>query len=344
MTPKYKNIYVLLPHNYATGGVELAHQLVDYLRCSGMCCYAVYIENDSIVTNPNIPEVYKSYNVEATSHIKDDAENIVVIPETMTEMARLFHKINIACWWMSVDNFTKKYLALLPFVWNKNKTLFENIRKNIHLLLSRIPLACTDILEYFRKNKNRVVHLYQSEYARQYIISHKLGTYRKLSDYINPELFPNDLNLAQKQDIVLYNPLKGLEYTKKIIEACPDIQFIPLKGLSRTELNTLFDLAKLYIDFGNFPGKDRLTREAVLHKCCIITGKLGASKYYEDVPIDDSFKIDTLDANIPIVVEKVKLIFANYETISPLFERYRQIVKEEQQNFYNEINDIFIKE
>ena len=343
MIPEYKNIYVLLPHNYTTGGVELAHQLVDYLRRFGMSSYAVYVENGIIIKKPSVPEVYKCYDITFASQIEDNVENIVVIPETMTEMARMFHKINIACWWMSVDNFTKKYLALLPFVWNENKTLFENIRKNIHLLLSRIPLACTDILEYFRKNKHRVIHLYQSEYARQYIISHKLGKYKKLSDYINPELFPTNINLAQKQNIVLYNPLKGWEYTKKIIDVGSDIQFIPLKGLSRNELNKLFDLAKLYIDFGNFPGKDRLPREAVLHNCCIITGRLGASQYYEDVPIDDSFKIDTLDVNIPIIIEKIKWIFTNYETTHPLFEQYRQIVKEEQQNFYNEINDIFIK-
>ena len=58
------------------------------------------------------------------------------------------------------------------------------------------------------------------------------------------------------------------------------VKFIPLRGLSREQLNDLFFKAKIYIDFGKFPGKDRLFREAALNNCCILTGKFGALYFY----------------------------------------------------------------
>ena len=41
---KYKKIYVLAPFGAATGGIELAHQLVDYLRNKKQECFIVYID------------------------------------------------------------------------------------------------------------------------------------------------------------------------------------------------------------------------------------------------------------------------------------------------------------
>ena len=49
--------------------------------------------------------------------------------------------------------------------------------------------------------------------------------------------------------------------------------------------------SKVYIDFGNHLGKDRIPRE-VASGCCIITGKTGADKYKEDVYIGEKFKFD----------------------------------------------------
>lgn len=342
MKSKYKSIYVLLPHNYATGGVELGHQLVDYLRQLGIIVYAVYMENGKIVQNPQILDTYRHYNIQITTYIEDKNENIIVIPETMPELARRYHQIDIAFWWMSVDNFFKHYLSCSSWVWNKEKSFWENLRKNTHILLSHLPFASTDILVYFRRNKHRIIHLYQSEYAHQYILNHRLGECKKLSDYINPDLFPKQgINHNLKQDIVLFNPKKGYEYTKKIIEALPHVKFVALQDMNRNQLNEAFDSAKLYVDFGHFPGKDRLPREAVLHDCCILTGRFGASQYYEDVPIGDNFKYDITTSNIQQIANQIIHILDNYEDMNRQFDLYRKIVADEQNLFYGEIENIF---
>ena len=41
---KFNKIYVLTPFGAATGGIELAHQLVDYLRNKNQDCFIVYID------------------------------------------------------------------------------------------------------------------------------------------------------------------------------------------------------------------------------------------------------------------------------------------------------------
>ena len=57
---KYNKIYMLAPFGVATGGVELAHQLVDYLRNRNQDAVIVYINHDTleISTNQAITKEY----------------------------------------------------------------------------------------------------------------------------------------------------------------------------------------------------------------------------------------------------------------------------------------------
>lgn len=343
---KYRNVYVLLPHNGCSGGPELGHQLVDYLCKKNQNVFAVYVDNYGVIaTNAKTPLLYNKYQIPISYSIEDTEDNLVVIPETMPDWVRYFVKARIAFWWMSVDNFLGKYLAL-KFTWSREKTFLENIRKNIHVIINHInPLrlfAHYDILSYFRLHKNRIIHFYQSEYAHQYILCHRLGNAFPLSDYINPEFFPTkNFHNEHTRDIILYNPLKGYEFTKNVIALLPEYEFIALQGFNREQLCDILDNAKLYIDFGNFPGKDRLPRECVLRDCCIVTGKLGASAYHEDVPIMDIYKFKTSSSNLQKIAMCVRDIMENYEERIKDFEKYKKIVQGEQQQFYREINKIF---
>lgn len=82
--------------------------------------------------------------------------------------------------------------------------------------------------------------------------------------------------------------------------------------MTRDEVAKLLSTAKVYIDFGNHAGKDRIPKAAI-SGCCVITGKDGSAKFYEDVPIDEEFKFKTINKNIPLIVEKIKHCFDNYE-------------------------------
>ena len=337
-------VFVYLPSRIPCGGSELAHQLVDYLREHNKVAYIVYgCDLNSGIKNP-IMDCYAKYNVCTEILIDDNPHNVLVLPETAFDMAKRYRNIQIACWWMSVDNFVQHELHYHKYRWNTNKTVYQNIRKWIHVMLYHLPIPSFDILYFLRKEQERVIHLYQSFYACDYIKKSNLKRSYPLSDYINMELIPTcDIDANKKENIILYNPRKGLDFTLRIIASMPNYTFVALSGFDRKKLNNYFDKAKLYIDFGHFPGKDRLPREAVMHNCCIITSKNGAAAYYNDVPIDDKYKFDTSNSTIPSIVEMIDTVMNNYSDHIKNFFGYKNIVQHERDIFYKEIEYLFVK-
>lgn len=336
---KYKKVYVLAPFGHCTGGVELAHQLVDYLRNKQVDAYIVYVAkgDKDISKEQTVTANYSKYNLKSTAVIEDSPENILVLPEIYFEFILKYKNIKIACWWMSVD-FRYTRTTFKEMVHFK-----KDLKSKLGLLKAYMKGYCREFKNdnnLLKRENRRIIHLYQSHYAQFHLYSNGFTNLLPLSDYINLDLI-GDLS-CEKRNVVLYNPAKGYEFTKKIIASMPDVKFIPLKGLNREQLRELLETSKLYIDFGHFPGKDRLPREAVSNGCCIMTGKLGASYFYEDVPIEDSYKFDVCDSNITSIVTEIRHIIDSYQTCKLDFEYYRHRVREEQKKFYQEIDEIFI--
>jgi hypothetical protein len=113
--------------------------------------------------------------------------------------------------------------------------------------------------------------------------------------------------------------------------------------MPREEVIKLLQKAKVYIDFGHHPGKDRLPREAAILGCCVITGKRGSAKFFEDVPIPDEYKFEDKEESIPEIIDKIKDCFENYEERYKDFEYYRQFIKNEPQKFIEDLRKIFVK-
>lgn len=336
---RYKKIYVLAPFNHSTGGVELAHQLVDYLRNMHAEAYIVYAKSNAkqVSDDQTITPNYAKYNLESTAVIEDSPENILVLPEIYFEFVLQYKNIRLACWWMSVDfrytrttfrerfHFKRKVKDKINLLKGYAKGCYREFKNDNNLL---------------RRESERIIHLYQSHYAQYHLYSNGFSRLLPLSDYINLDLVGNIS--TPKKDVVLYNPSKGYEFTQKIIANMPDVEFVPLKGLDREQLRELLETSKLYIDFGHFPGKDRLPREAVSNGCCIITGKLGASYFYEDMPIEDRYKFDVCEENIPAIAAEIRHILVDYTSCKPDFDYYRSRVARERETFYNEIEELFL--
>lgn len=98
--------------------------------------------------------------------------------------------------------------------------------------------------------------------------------------------------------------------------------------------------SKLYIDFGNHPGKDRMPREAAICGCCIITGKRGAAANDVDIKIPSQYKIS--DSDISLIADRIKYVLKNYEDLTSDFDSYRDKIRHEEAVFDAEIKRIFI--
>jgi len=78
-------------------------------------------------------------------------------------------------------------------------------------------------------------------------------------------------------------------------------------------------------------------------KLCIIENSqnLGSAAFFEDVPIPDEYKFEDKKENIPKIVEKIKDCFENFEEEIKKFAKYREIIKNEQSKFIDDLKNIF---
>jgi hypothetical protein len=336
-------IYVLTPANIATGGTELLHQLVFHLRKDlRIDAYLYYYP----VKNSNpVPKEFQNYEAPYVREIEENNKNILIGFESFfaLELLQKFKNIRKGIWWLSVDNF---FLSLL--LSSKRKFYKQLLEKN--KVDIREPNYISKLLKIkafnplsFEVVKEADFHLAQSYYALNFLkekLKIKSEVYY-LSDYLNEEFLKTNVDIRAKQDIVAYNPKKGLSFTRKIISKAPNIKFIPIHNMSRKEVIETLKKAKVYIDFGNHPGKDRLPREAAILGCCVITGKRGSAKYFQDVPIPDEFKIEDREENIPLILKKIEECFTNFYENYKKFEEYRKWIKLEPEKFVKDLKTIF---
>ena len=135
---------------------------------------------------------------------------------------------------------------------------------------------------------------------------------------------------------------KDLGLQKKLMEFDPKINWIPIQNMTTEQVKQLLCDSKVYIDFGNHPGKDRFPREAAMCGCCVITGRKGSARNDKDVNIDNSYKIEDNEKNIPIIINKIHECLDNYDKCHKDYENYINKIKGEQKQFEDDIKNIFI--
>lgn len=303
-------IYIASPVNVATGGTELLQQLCYCLRAQGTDCLMYYF---SEYNGSNVEKKFKHYNNPYTYSVIDQKDNIIVISEINTVLLYKFKKIQKYLWWLSVDNYFAN----------------QSIKNAVVNMLNK---------HIVRKHKNMV----QSEYARIFI-KYYFGVQDHnifyLSDYLGEAfLEPKNIHL-QRDDVVLYNPKKGFEFTKKLIENDHKYKWVPLSGLTEQQMEKTLLKGKVYVDFGNFPGKDRIPREAVMMGCCLITGVKGAAGNELDIPIPREYKFKEDDLNA--ILNKIDDCMINFQSNQSNFTTYRNEIMKEKEKFVKDVKKVF---
>ena len=309
---------ILCPENLCTGGTELAHQLCDAINKDGLDAYMYYINiktGDDRPVDVDTPDKFKKY---CDKHIRDYSEvnmseDVFVVPEALTDWAFSFREGKVCIWWMSVDNFRHKddqrYIRLLDYV--------------------------------------SVYHLIQSEYAADFLRKKGINEDKLvwLSDYISDTYLSIQSSPENKKNAILYNPQKGYENIEPLIEKIKYAEWIPLKNLSEAEMIEKMKAAKIYIDFGKHPGKDRIPRETAICGCCVITNKCGSAAFEGDVPIGEEYKFEN-QKDIDAIEKMIRSIFDEYLIHYEKFESYRDFIRQEKEYFMIDakgFTNLFIK-
>ena len=331
VTDKSK-IYVFCPSNLKTGGTELLHQLVASLLKNGKKAYIAYYLEGKCDRNSPTPDAFLRYvgsNWCLANSVKDDPNNILIFPETAIGKSKHFNKALKCVWWLSVDNY------------NVSKGKMNRLKQyGVMSFLKHLLLN-----DYFDDSTILTipVHFFQSYYAADFVQSKGVPDTKLiyLSDYINDVYLNDRYDISKKENIVLYNPKKGKEFTEKLIAAGKDIKWIPIINMTNEEVRNTMNKSKVYIDFGNHPGKDRIPREAAMAGCCIITDRRGSAAYHEDVPIPDSFKFNDSEANITSILDTIRMCFLEYDSITKQFDSYREYIANEKEKFNSDVRKIF---
>lgn len=318
---KYNKIFIM-SNVGATGGTELLHQLAYKLNKLGQPTYMVYskpVKGTSVEKR-----FFVKYQVRQADKIEDVSENLLIMPENILKYLPSYKHIQKAAWWLSVDNFS-----------GARKSKCSPFRYVLRTLLDK----------YISFYDKKWIHFVQSEYARSYIVEdRKIPQDRvfNLSDYLNSDFLESNrsIDFAGRQNNILYNPKKGIEITKELMKILPQYNWIPIQGMTPAQICKLMRESKLYIDFGNHPGKDRMPREAAICGCCIITGKRGSAANDVDIKIPSKYKID--DNDFDKIAEKIKEVLITYEEITSDFDSYREKISNEESIFNAEIKKIFI--
>jgi len=310
-------ILVCTPGGAVTGGPELQHQLVRTLCDLGHDAKVCYYPFDQ---HFECPEPYKHYGVPQTALV-DAPENSVVISEVSTFLTKFFPRSRKFIWWMSIDNyFQRKKESALKDVYMHFKTRLEG----------RLPIGR---LQGYH-------HLVQSQYALKFLEREGVRS-QMLSDYLGPAHLA-DREFGEREDVILFNPKKGMKKTQKLMDRYPQHRFLPLQNMTPAELAGWFAKAKIYMDFGPHPGKDRMPREAAMAGCCVITGREGSAAFYEDVPIPDIYKLDDRSSKFvdqfgPLAAD----IFGAFERHFHDFDHYRDVIRAEPAQFREQVAAVF---
>ena len=330
-------IYVVCPGALKTGGTELAHQLVYKLNEKRINAKIAYSSSkNGVFMHPAFSEYIHDYV--KLNEIPDKENTIIVFPETLTDLINNYSSATIYIWWMSVDNYyNRRNMCLEVKEYGFSRAILSSLRSKIffkkHGRRKFLPLS---------NMKNVKMHLVQSDYAFDFLKKNGISNIKYLTDYINKEYIErySSIDMTKKENYVIYNPRKGKLFTNKIIKSCPNILFVPLSGMTNSQVIECMEKAKVYIDFGPHPGKDRMPREAAMMKCCIITGKRGSAAY-EDVPIKEIYKFEDKPSNVKNIKCAIENALENYATVVQDFQKYCDWIANEEERFDKEIDDVF---
>ena len=249
-------VFILCPAGAISGGPEALHQLGGALRARGVAAAMVYYP-----TGPRheVPAPYRHYGVAVSPGVADEADSVIVIPEVITSLAWRFPLARKAVWWLSVDNYFK----------------WQQLNPGPSVLQPRPDL----------------VHLCQSEYARDFLQRRGVGPRLMLTDFLTAAVFRAG-PAAGRLPAVAFNPKKAPQTTQRLMAAGSGRVWLPLEGLDKESLAEVLRQVRVYVDFGPHPGRDRIPREAALCGAVVVTGRRGAAAFGADVPIPERFRLD----------------------------------------------------
>lgn len=318
-------LYVLAIRNNQSGGSESLHQFAATVKKNGRKVAMYYPDSEE----KTLPPKFANYGIDVAQKVDDIENNVMVVPETETKYLMGYKHIKKCIWWLSRD-FYYGYANLEGLVRSAERHNISPFLYFIYIPVVFLKKKMTPGYFRFGRDKNSIYHMYNCEYARLYL--EEKGVRPENTLYmcgpIRSEYF--EAACENKEAIVTYNPKKNYRFTKLVLSAVrerrPDIQLTAIEKMQPADIVALLGKCKVYIDFGQFPGPERIPREAVTRRCNIITSQYGSTRNEIDVPIPCKYKIKADKKNIPRIVDQIIELIDHYEEHVDEYDDYRKKV------------------
>lgn len=321
-----KRILIVCPVS-VTGGPENLCQLFSELKENGFEAYFLWVNspilkkykegnwyicgNDLDIT----PSIYKQkYHIKHLDHdLILDKSTLIIVPEIWCDFLPFFELATKMIAWLSIG---------FIHVVNRSET-------------------CRILIEQKKMYLMDCYHLAQAPWIEKTLLEWGATSYL-LGDYISNEY--SSVRKENKIDFsIAYFPRKGGSLAQKFIEKNEDYNYIRLENLSVDEMIIALDRSKIYIDFGFFPGRDRVPREALLRDCVIFIHNIGCAADYDSFPIDNYFRFSDQDVIDGTLSKKIEETFVNYEKMQSMQSSMQKSVAGELSLFKERVKDIFQK-
>ncbi len=327
-------IYIFCPANAVSGGPDALHQLAYYLNTLGYTARLVYY----FTGITKCEERFEKYTPQVILYdeIIDSAENVVIAPESATWILKRYKKSRKCIWWLS-DIFYDGYNSRFVSASKNIIKFFLNIFK-----AKKYNYACVQAPIKITKD---IYNFCGSKYVYEKLVNKKLQNIEMLVEPLSLDFLrygmAANLSAAERSDIIAYNPAKPSEIMAKLLQRS-DLQFVPIRGMQLSEIIELFRHTKLYVDFGEFGGPERLPKESVYNGTCLLVGKRNAAVNDFDVAIPDKYKIENYNDE-ETVVTAMKDVLKNYDQYIDDFQSFRDKVDHLEENFVKSIKTIFYR-
>lgn len=329
LRPVYNEVLLFCP-DVATGGPEALHQLGYMInRLGGNAKMAYYgpisrlgmngdrLQNDT--SGSPMPQVYAQYQPQVLEETELNEGTLIIFPEVL--MISSNH--NAAMWWLSVDN------ALIA----NPKLKDDDYRK-----------------QFFADEK--LIHFHQSDYARNYLEKAGAPNIQPLTDFTDPQFIDYSRTITvtpitARANKICFFPAKGAELARDFLthgQLRHAIDLVPIQKMAKTEVRDTLFSARIYIDFGHHPGKDRVPREAAIAGAVVLLHAAGAACHNDDHPLHDHYRFTRDDITSGRLHQLIDTILDDPQTHFDAQQSYHDKILLEKANFESEVRSFFFQQ
>lgn len=320
---------IFVPEGYRTGGPECLHQLASSLSRQGFDATILparnsdfqslkqiqdngNLVNDSILNFKPSRELVKDYErsypgLKKCSRLKLRSTTVFILPEIWANWAILFHSWICVIWWLSVDN---AFHSMPNINWLKRPKIF---------------------------------HISQSKYSEQFLHLTGLEVFGRLHDPV--QLPPKDTKqkdiLSIERRIISisgsHKNIFDLKHMSTKIKGALGIQTHILQNLTQEEFFTQLESSLIYIDLGNFPGRDKPPREAAVRNAVPLLSSTGAA-FWGDFFLPSYLLIDPFKDNL---ISHLNYILKNPYKVARDIKVIKELLLKENNKFDKDVLTLF---